>query len=287
MASTQRQSDHPICETSFHLENLCFEHHPKATLVIRKYEEGKGFDRCCGFECLRLLAREFSIKTRTELLFFRSQLANATISAKSIPECVRKVQSELYQFERVAQLADPAVNTQGLDFLEADKVLLLLRALPQQCRQWIVLHSPDERFDTYIESALRYESQQRIWSDLNGQPIASIGEKGKDKGKKGKGKGQKVQRNKTKGRVSGVRQEHVFIVINEATLPVIAQTSIRSRPKVKATRKVQTKAKVRPRKVQTKERKERMRKESRKENVPLSFSNSPNQKSEVSGLSQN
>ena len=95
---------------------MCFKHHPKATLVIRNSEEGKGFDRCCGFECLRLLAREFSIKTQTELLFFRSQLANSTITAKSIPECVR-VQSELYQFERVAQL-DPAVNTQGLDFKE-------------------------------------------------------------------------------------------------------------------------------------------------------------------------
>lgn len=59
---------------------MCFEHHPKATLVIRNYEEVKGFDRCCGFECLRLLAREFSIKTRTELLFFRSQLANSTIA---------------------------------------------------------------------------------------------------------------------------------------------------------------------------------------------------------------
>ena len=81
---------------------------------------------------------------------------------------MRKVQPELYDFERVAQLVDPAVNTQGLDFLEseADKVLFLLRALPQQCRQWIVLHSPDARFDTYIESALRSESQQRIWPDL-------------------------------------------------------------------------------------------------------------------------
>ena len=116
---------------------------------------------------------------------------------------MRKVQPELYDFERVAQLVDPAVNTQGLDFLEseADKVLFLLRALPQQCRQWIVLHSPDARFDTYIESALRSESQQRIWPDLNGQPIATLGLKGK--GKKGKGKGKQAE---CKRRTSGQRQ---------------------------------------------------------------------------------
>ena len=54
----------------------CFINHARASLVIRNYEEAKGFHRCCGFECLRLIAREFSVKTRTELLFFRNQLAN-------------------------------------------------------------------------------------------------------------------------------------------------------------------------------------------------------------------
>ena len=48
---------------------LCFENSAKASLVIRNYEEAKGFQRCCGFECLRLLAKEYAIKTRTELLF--------------------------------------------------------------------------------------------------------------------------------------------------------------------------------------------------------------------------
>ena len=183
---------------------MCFENSAKASLVIRNYEEEKGFQRCCGFECLRLLAKEYAVKTRTELLFFRSQLSNASITGKSIPEAVRKVQSELYQFERVSQLVDPAVNVQGLEFQEADKVLLLLRSLPNQCRQWIVLHSKDERFETYLEAALRYESQQRIWSELNGQPIAALGDaKGfpNPKGKKGKGKDKKGTK-EGKGNVS-------------------------------------------------------------------------------------
>ena len=174
---------------------LCFENSVKASSVIRNYEEEKGFQRCCGFECLRLLAKEYAVKTRTELLFFRSQLANASITGKTIPEAVRKVQSELYQFERVSQLVDPAVNVRGLEFQEADKVLLLLRSLPSQCRQWVVLHAKDESFNTYLEAALRYESQQRIWSELNGQPIAALGDqKGiffVPKGKKGKGKEKK------------------------------------------------------------------------------------------------
>ena len=104
---------------------MCFEHHPTATLVIRNYEEGKDSIAAVDLSALDCWPESlYTIKTPTELLFFRSQLANSTITAKSIPECVRKVQSRLYQFERVAQLVDPAVNTQGLDFLEADKVLL-------------------------------------------------------------------------------------------------------------------------------------------------------------------
>ena len=169
----------------------CFMNHARASLVIRNYEEAKGFHRCCGFECLRLIAREFSVKTRTELLFFRNQLANSTVTGQTIPEIVRKIQSELFQFERVSQLVDPSVNIKGFEFAEADKTLILLRALPQQCRQWIVLNNADESFVSYVESALRYEAQQRIWLDLNGKPIASLGgfdPKGKGKERKG-GKG--------------------------------------------------------------------------------------------------
>ena len=169
-----------------------------ASLVIRNYEEAKGFHRCCGFECLRLIARESSVKARAELLFFRNQLANSTVTGQTIPEIVRKIQSELFQFERVSQLVDPSVNIKGLEFAEADKTLILLRALPQQCRQWIVLNNTDESFVSYVESALRYEAQQRTWLDLNGKPIASLGgfdPKGKGKERKG-GKGRNDNQDK-------------------------------------------------------------------------------------------
>ena len=64
----------------------------------------------------------------------------AHITAPTIPEVIRKIQSELFQYERVSQLVDPSVNVVGLEFVEADKVLILLRALPQPFRQWVVLN---------------------------------------------------------------------------------------------------------------------------------------------------
>ena len=193
---------------------VCFNNHDRASLVIKNYEESKGYSRCCGFECLRLIAREFAVKTRTELLFFRTQLANSNISAPTIPEVIRKIQSELFQYERVSQLVDPSVNIKGLEFVEADKVLLLLRALPHQCRQWVVLNSPSESFASYTECALRYEAQQRIWLDLNGKPIASLNQDskgykgGKGKEKKGNSKGKKADKegkgNESPGKGKGV-----------------------------------------------------------------------------------
>ena len=76
---------------------LCFSNHARANLVIKNYEESKGYTRCCGFECLRLIAREFSVKTRTELLFFRTQLANSNnITAPTMPEVIRNSQPELF-----------------------------------------------------------------------------------------------------------------------------------------------------------------------------------------------
>ena len=82
----------------------------------------------------------------------------------------------------------------------------------------IVLNAPNESFQTYVDCALRYEAQQRIWSDLNGKPIAGLSGfdhkgKGKDKGKKGKGsqeKGGKDHANTGKGKLIRIRDTHLL-----------------------------------------------------------------------------
>ena len=175
-----------------------FGNHARASLIIKNYEESKHRYRCSGYEALRLLALEFGIKSRTELLFFRQQLTGSTFSGATIPESVRKVQYELFRYDRVIQMVDPTVNTNGLEILDADKVLILLRALPQQCRQWVVLNSVVESFDDYSAMALRYEAQQRVWSE-QGKPISPFGEDQKGKGKKGKGKDAKGKKGKSGG----------------------------------------------------------------------------------------
>lgn len=84
----------------FSILKMVFEQHPRASLILRNYEEGLGRVKVSGFEALRLLAREFGIKTRTELMYFRQQVVNGNFFSRgsTIPEIVRKVQFEI-QFE--------------------------------------------------------------------------------------------------------------------------------------------------------------------------------------------
>ena len=75
----------------------------------------------------------------------------------------------------------------------------------KKSQEWVV-NAPDESLR--IDSALRYEAQQRTLLDMSGKPIASLsgfGNKGKEKGKKGKGnngqsdKGSKPSKGKETG----------------------------------------------------------------------------------------
>ena len=200
----------------FSILKLVFEQHPRAHLILRNYEEGLGRVKVSGYEGLRLLAREFGIKSRTELMYFRQQITNGNFysSGSTIPEIVRKVQFELLRFEKVSTLVDPAVNLAGCEILEADKIFTLLKSLPHACKTWLVLNVITESFEMFCEGALKYESQQRVWAELSSKPVAAwkedseqahAFEKGKGKGSKGKGKGKKDGKGKDSGKSSDKR----------------------------------------------------------------------------------
>eukprot|EP00435_Cladocopium_sp_Y103_P044265 s1257_g12.t1 len=187
-----------------------FQDHARASLIISNYEESLGRVNACGYEALRPLAREFSVKTRAEMLFFRRRVTEGSFKGATIPETVRMIEAELFKYNRLKEITDPSVNMKDLDIHEPDKVLLLLRCLPEPCRQHLTLFVPDESFSSYCAAALKYESQQRAWTELNSKPIANMNEKGfekgtgKSKGKKGKGKdsngkGSKGKQNESKG----------------------------------------------------------------------------------------
>ena len=167
-----------------------FHGHSRASLIIANYEERRFRLDTCGYEAFRLLAREFCVKTRTELLFFRENVTKGSFKGDSIPETVRLIQNKLFEYCRILEMVDKSVNVANLPINEADQCLVLLRSLPGQCRQWLVLNVVHEDFQSYVDAALKYESQLRAWNELEAKPISPFNETGKGKGKeKGKGRG--------------------------------------------------------------------------------------------------
>ena len=129
------------------------------------------------------------MKTRTELLFFREAVTKGNFKGESIPETVRLIQNKLFEYFRILEMVDKSVNVANLTINKADQCLVLLRSLPTQCRQWLVLNVVHEDFQSYVDAALRYENQLRAWNELEAKPISPFNENGKGKGKeKGKGK---------------------------------------------------------------------------------------------------
>ena len=69
-----------------------FAEYPRAHMILQAYSEGIGMDGSfqavrgtSGFEALRLLAKEFSLRSRAEAAFFRSEFMSKTFKAQSGP----------------------------------------------------------------------------------------------------------------------------------------------------------------------------------------------------------
>ena len=186
-----------------HILRQTFANHEKSSLILQTYVESESTYQQSGFVALRLLAKEFCLKSRAECLFFRSQLVNQTVKAPSIPEIIRKIEHELNKYTKLLNSLDPDVHAGGLQIQEADSVMVLLRSLPDRCRSHCLLHGDSESFEDLKRVALKFEVQQRVWSEAPGtklQPFRDPNEgKGNEGKPKGKGKEQKGKRESSKG----------------------------------------------------------------------------------------
>ena len=199
-----------------HILRQTFANHDKSSLILHNYVEGAVSYQQSGFVALRLLAKEFCLKSRSECLYFRAQLTNQTVKAPTIPEIVRKIESEQHKYSKLLNSLDSDVHAQGLELQEADLVMVLLRSLPEKCRSYCLLHGDSDSFEDLKRIALKYEVQQRVWSEGSGSRLNPVqtdtkgkggDEKGnpKGKGKKGqRGRSQSVPKSGTKGNKADV-----------------------------------------------------------------------------------
>ena len=165
-----------------------FHDNPRCVALVNAFSEGVALhgvgssDRVTvavnqqanGFELLRQLTLEFSLRSRSEALSLRTQIAGrsfvlaATQTSPSslVSDTIRKIDYESARFSRLLGTLPMQVDTTGLKLADSDMLVVLLKSLPEVVKNYVLDHSSADNYESYRNAAMRWEEQQRLFSDF-------------------------------------------------------------------------------------------------------------------------
>ena len=165
-----------------------FHDNPRCVALVNAFSEGFALhgvgssDRMTvavnqqanGFELLRQLTLEFSLRSRSEALSLRTQIAGksfvlaATQTSPSslVSDTTRKIEYESARFSRLLGTLPMQVDTTGLKLADSDMLVVLLKSLPEAVKNYVLHHSSADTYESYRNAAMRWEEQQRLFSDF-------------------------------------------------------------------------------------------------------------------------
>ena len=165
-----------------------FHDNPRCVALVNAFSEGVSLhgvgsvDRMIvavnqqanGFELLRQLTLEFSLRSRSEALSLRTQIAGksfvlaATQTSPSslVSDIIRKIDYEAARFSRLLGTLPMQVDTTGLKLADSDMLVVLLKSLPETVKNYVLHHSSADNYEAYRNAAMRWEEQQRLFSDF-------------------------------------------------------------------------------------------------------------------------
>ena len=161
-----------------------FMGHPRSATLIHAFMEGVDIQAMTsdgsagtsanGYELLRQLTQEYSLRTRNEALVFRTALASKsfvltaqeTSPSSLVSDTVRRIELEAARYQRLLSTLPSTVDAVGLQVSEADLLMVLVRSLPETVRNYVLHHAEGESYQAYRSAACRWEQQQRMFTDL-------------------------------------------------------------------------------------------------------------------------
>ena len=170
-----------------------FHDNPRCVALVNAFSEGVALhgvgssDRMTvavnqqanGFELLRQLTLrqltlEFSLRSRSEALSLRTQIAGksfvlaATQTSPSslVSDTIRKIDYESARFSRLLGTLPMQVDTAGLKLADSDMLVVLLKSLPEAVKNYVLHHSSADTYESYRNAAMRWEEQHRLFSDF-------------------------------------------------------------------------------------------------------------------------
>ena len=128
-----------------------------------------------GFELIRQLTLEFSVRSRSEALTFRTALAAKTFQLSSaetspssvVTDTIRRLDFEAARYQKLVSTLPSTVDVVGLQLAEPDLVSILLRSLPESVKGYVIHHSEGDSYQAYRVAAQKWERQQRMIADMN------------------------------------------------------------------------------------------------------------------------
>ena len=147
----------------FSILKAAFSTHPRTSMIISAFSEGlnvygnsqsfsmltEGEMKSNGYELVRQLTQEFSLRSRAEALSLRTSLAakSFTLAASEttvgtvVSDTIRKLDYECSRYGRLVSTLPSHVDSTGLMLPEADMLMILLRSLPPTVRDYCLHHS--------------------------------------------------------------------------------------------------------------------------------------------------
>lgn len=145
----------------------------KCMAVIRLFDAQEGTHN--GFLLLSRLAKEYSLCTMTEAIFFKSCIANFKLGRQSsVRDSVQLLESEMYLYEKLVQTITDDVLRKEMFLQDGEKMRLLMLNLPKNVSTFLQLHGGDS-YSSQRDAAIRWhERTELISQDFSKMPSLSL-----------------------------------------------------------------------------------------------------------------
>ena len=129
-----------------------------------------------GFELLRQLTAEYSLRTRAEALSIRSQFSaksfvlspKETSPTSIVSDVIRRLDLESARFNKLLGTLPTSVDVVGLQLSDADLLIILMRSLSEAVKSYTIHHSVGDTYQSYRTAARKWEMQQRMFLEQMG-----------------------------------------------------------------------------------------------------------------------
>ena len=165
---TKREMDPEAYKRSFRLLSFLKQSlsgFDRAENVFQHYQQTEPMGETHGYEALRRLSLELSIKSRGELMQFKEKFMSLSVGKGTrVMDIVRQVETQASQYAQV--LAGSAfAGDVSLVLPDADKVLVTMRLLPDQVREYVQLHGSYGSFAEVRAAVDQYDQRfESIWN---------------------------------------------------------------------------------------------------------------------------